>query len=123
MRSLIPIAGVCLALTACLSPTLPLPPPEEPDGVAMSSTEEGVWDIRGSSTPGAVVLIKNVSTGIIAGTEDDDGDGRYFIRVEGDLCNGAEVQELIGNDTSDTTFFLLEPRVNGEPSGECRQPQ
>src|SRR5687767_13877147 len=88
-------------IAACLSPTLPLPPPEEPDSITTS--EEGVFEVRGSNTPGSVVLIKNVNTGVISGVEDKDSDGRYFIRVEGETCDGAEVYEIVGTDTSDTT--------------------
>jgi hypothetical protein len=112
------LLAVCAGLGACLSPTLPLPPPEEPDAIS-ASDEEGVWEVRGSNTPGAVVLVKNLNTGVIAGSEDKDGDGRYFIRIAGSLCDGAEVSEIIGDDTSDSTFFLLEDVVNGEPAGDC----
>jgi hypothetical protein len=111
---LLPLAG------ACLSPTLPLPPPEEPDSVTLSA-ETGAWEVRGSNTPGAVVLVKNLSTGVIAGVEDKDADGRYFIRVAGEECDGAEVYEIVGTDTSDTTFFILEEVVNGQPAGNCQR--
>lgn len=117
MRRLLPLLGFCL-LGACLSPTLPLPPPEEPDGIS-PATEEGVWEVRGSNTPGSVVFVKNLSTGVIAGAEDKDSDGRYFIRIEGTMCDGAEVREIIGTDTSDATFFVLEELVNGIPAGDC----
>jgi hypothetical protein len=103
---------------ACLSPTLPLPPPEEPDSISQGS-EDGFWDVRGSNTPGSVVLVKNLSTGLISGVEDKDGDGRYFVRVAGELCDGAEVYEIVGTDTSDATFFILEDVVNGQPAGDC----
>lgn len=106
------------SLAACLSPTLPLPPPEAPDAIAMSE-EIGVWEVRGTNTPGSVVLVKNLNTGVIAGAEDKDSDGRYFIRIAGSLCDAAEVYEIIGTDTSGTTFFLLEGLVNGEPAGDC----
>jgi hypothetical protein len=116
MRSFVSVA-IALSLGACLSPTLPLPPPEQPDGIAQ--TEPGMWDVRGSNTPGSVVLVKNLNTGVIAGIEDKDADGRYLVHVEGDLCDAAEVYEIIGNDTSDSTFFVLEDVVSGEPVGDC----
>ncbi len=112
------IAVLGLGWAACLSPTLPLPPPEVPDAIAMS-TEQGVWEVRGSNTPGSVVLVKNLSTGVIAGTEDKDSNGRYLVRIAGALCDRAEVYEIIGTDTTDTTFFVLETVVNGVSQGEC----
>jgi hypothetical protein len=111
---LIPLA--CLA--SCLSPTLPLPPPEEPDGIA-ASVDEGVYEVRGRCTPGAVVLVQNIATGLIWGVEDKDGDGRYFVRVDGEMCDPADVTESIGNATSQSTFFFLETRINGLTQGEC----
>lgn len=117
MRRLLAIFSIC-CLAACLSPTLPLPPPEAPDAIGLSD-EAGVWEVRGTNTPGSVVLVKNLNTGVIAGAEDKDSDGRYFVRIAGSLCDGAEVYEIIGTDTSGTTFFLLEGLVNGEPSGDC----
>lgn len=107
-----------LAFAACLSPTLPLPPPEEPDSVGLSG-DPNIWEVRGQCTPGALVLIQNLATGNIVGVEDQDADGRYLIRVEGQTCDPAEVSEIIGSSSSDETFFLLEPRINGLPQGDC----
>jgi hypothetical protein len=113
-RLLLPILAL---LAACLSPTLPLPPPEEPDTIGLSA--DGVWEVRGLCTPGAVVLVQNLATGLIWGVEDKDGDGHYFVRVEGELCDPADVSELFGTTTSDGTFFLLETRISGLAQGEC----
>ncbi len=107
-----------VVFAACLSPTLPLPPPEEPDGVGLSGDPD-IWEVRGQCTPGALVLIQNLATGLIVGVEDQDADGRYLVRVEGQTCDPAEVRELIGNASSDGTFFLLETRINGLPQGDC----
>jgi hypothetical protein len=112
------LLGLALLAPACLSPTLPLPPPEEPDSVELA--DDGVWHVRGSCTSGALVLVQNLATGAIDGIEDKDADGRYFLRVPGELCDPAEVFEVIDNDTSDRTPFLLEPTLNGLPTGECR---
>ena len=117
-RTLLLIAA--LGLSACLSPTLPVPPPDEPQGVSLGA--DGLWDVRGECSPGAVVLVRNLDTGVITGVEDQDADGRYFLRVAGDLCARAEVWEVVDDDVSGRTFFLLEPKVNGVPSGECSIP-
>ncbi|MEQ9325201.1 MAG: hypothetical protein RIF41_38905 [Polyangiaceae bacterium] len=109
-------------LAACLSPTLPLPPPEEPTSIS-ASAEDGYWDVRGQCTPGAVVLVKNIATGVIAGTEDDDADGRYLVRLEGDVCDPAEVTEIIESESSPATFFVLQPVTNSTPDDSCQLPQ
>jgi len=106
-------------LGACLSPTLPLPPPDEPENITADANEAGVFRVSGLCTPGSLVLVQNLATGLIWGLEDDDADGRYSIRVDGELCDPAEVSEIVGSTTSDTTFFILESRVNGLPQGEC----
>jgi hypothetical protein len=107
-----------VGVSACLSPTLPLPPPETPDAVG-ASVDAGVWEVRGSCTPGATVLIRNVNTGVISGTEDKNNDGRYFIRVDAEACDGAEVFEIVDTTTSDASFFLIEPTTNGVGDGSC----
>ncbi|MEZ4440893.1 MAG: hypothetical protein R3B72_17480 [Polyangiaceae bacterium] len=112
------LAALSLGLTACLSPTLPLPPPDEPSSIGLG--EDGLWAVRGECTPGAVVLVKNLETGVIAGTEDDDLDGRYVVRIEGQACDTAEVSQLIDRDSSDATFFVLQPVLNGVPDGTCQ---
>ena len=118
-RSLVLHAAMAVGLVACLSPTLPLPPPEAPDSVGLGE-EEGVFHVRGSCTPGALVLVQNLRSGLIWGIEDKDADGRYSIRVEGKTCDPAQVRETIGSDTSDATFFILEVFSNGTPDGECQ---
>ncbi len=105
-------------LAGCLSPTLPLPPPEQPDSIGLSA-DVGEWSVRGSCAPGAVVLVRNLETGVISGTEDKDSDGRYLVRVEANKCDSAEVFQLLDNDVSDGTFFIVESLVNGEPGGNC----
>lgn len=121
VSSLAALALLVLGATpiACLSPTLPLPPPGPPEGVNQGA-DEGFWDVRGHCTQGARVLIKNLGTGVIAGTEDADGDGRYFIRIEAQLCDAGEVSEVVGTNSSDTTFFLFEPTVAGIGDGTCQ---
>jgi hypothetical protein len=107
-----------IGLGACLSPTLPLPPPEAPDAIAASETA-GFWDVRGTCTPGARVLIKNLRTGVVTGRDDQSNTGRYFIHMPAELCDQAEVTEVVGTHTSDATFFVIEPVTNGLGDGSC----
>jgi len=118
-RHLLGLAGTTIAGAAgCLSPTLPLPPPDEPESIGLGS--EGQWQVRGACEPGATVLVKNNATGTIVGVEDRTRNGRYFVEVEGDPCDRAEVWQLVDGESSTATGFLLEERVNGLPvDGSC----
>lgn len=116
-RLLVPalvVAGLALLIPGCLSPTLPLPPPDPPDSVE-AANEPGAWNLRGSVTPGAVVLVKNLNTGVITGTEDDQASGRYFMRVDANQCENGEVWELLGSEVSRSTTFPFVPTVAGVP--------
>lgn len=119
MRKFIAIATLVFA-GACLSPTLPLPPPAEPDQITLSA--EGVWDVRGTCTPGATVLIQNVSTGVIFGTEDQDYNGRYFLQVDAQACDVAEVIEIVDSTVSSATYFVLESVTNSVPDSDVCTP-
>jgi hypothetical protein len=108
---------VALALLAgCLSPTLPLPPPSAPLNIAKAQ-EAGHWQLRGTCADGATVLVKNEATTRITGVEDSDGDGRYFITVEAKECDRAEVWQIVGTEVSIATSFVIEPTLNGVPTG------
>jgi hypothetical protein len=114
---LVALAGL---VAGCLSPTLPLPPPEEPTSITAADGEPGVWVVRGGSTAGATVLIRNLRTQIITGADDRNGDGRYAIRLAAEQCDGAEVFEIVGDATSPATFFFVAPKGAGQPAVDCQ---
>lgn len=112
-------ASVAGATSGCLSPTLPLPPPDEPENIAFDE-ELGGWQVRGACQPGATVLVKNLATGLITGVDDQRAIGRYFVLVEGEPCDRMEVSQLVDGETSSATGFVLEERVNGlTVAGSC----
>ena len=109
----------CASLTkGCLGPTLPLPPPEAPEQIALANGQSNVWNVRGFCSRGAVVLVENLKTGRITGVSDDSASGSYLVQVEGTPCDEAAVWELLGDDVSERTFFLLQPLQNGLPEDE-----
>lgn len=105
----------------CLSPTLPLPPPDEPESIR-GNDGETEWEVRGTCTPGALVLVRNIDRGTIDGADDQNADGRYFVRVRGAACAACEVFELVDGDISPATFFVLEPRENSLGDDSCAAP-
>src|SRR5687767_10771882 len=103
-----------LAGAACLSPTLPLPPPEPDDTMRPSADQEGVWQISGNCTPGARVSVCNERThrGVIE--DDTDETGRYHLEIGAELCDVLLVwQELEGNgdEESAAQSFVVEERT------------
>ncbi|WP_437738501.1 hypothetical protein [Sorangium sp. So ce1335] len=114
LRFAFALATTLLAGAACLSPTLPLPPPEPADTMRPSAGAEGMWLISGNCTPGARVSVFNERTqrGVI---EDDvDGNGRYHVEIEAELCDTLLVwQELQegGEEDSEALRFVVEERT------------
>jgi len=104
-------AALALAPAACLAPTLPLPPPDEPESVQASG--EGQWELRGSVSPGATVVGVVERTGRGAVVEDRDGDGRYVLIVEAQLCDVVDVWQQDGEETSASTRVVLQEIENG----------
>ncbi|WP_437961472.1 hypothetical protein WME76_18735 [Sorangium sp. So ce119] len=110
------LATSLLAGAACLSPTLPLPPPEPADTMRPSADAEGVWQISGNCTPGARVSVFNERTqrGVIE--DDSDGNGRYHVEIEAELCDTLlvwqELQEEGSSDKdSEAQRFVVEERT------------
>jgi hypothetical protein len=73
-------------VTGCLSPTLPLPPPSQPEITAPDS--DGMVHIRGTVPPRSEVYAKNQHSLEIVGKETDDT-GKY------DLVMQAEINDRI----------------------------
>lgn len=118
-RAVLGLAALALVAGACVSPTLPLPPPDAPYQIS-AAPQSGYWQLRGECTPGATVLVKNDATTVIAGVEDSDRDGRYFITVQAKACDMAEVWEILGTTATTAATFVIEPTVNGTPAGGCK---
>jgi hypothetical protein len=102
------VAGLVLGATAfggCLSPTLPLPPPEEPDTIAQGN--DGVWELRGDCLEGAEVIAINESTGRGAVFVDLKRSGRYSLLIEGDACDVAIISQVLSDEPSGEVRVVL----------------
>jgi hypothetical protein len=110
-------ALAALGLGSCISPTLPLPPPEAPESI--QAVEDGTWRVGGSCTPGAVVTVLNQVTGLGVTIEDRDLDGRYAVTLEAEECDLASVTQADEDGLSpETSFVIVEtvPGVESDPS-------
>lgn len=97
---------------ACLSPTLPLPPPEQPDNIETDETLSE-WTIRGSCLVGAEVVVLDEATGRGAVYEDRSGFGHYTLVIQGSRCDIVTVRQAVGDDTSGETGFVLQETLGG----------
>jgi hypothetical protein len=108
------LASVALA-PGCLSPTLPLPPPEQPSTIT-AGRDPNTWDVFGSCTPGARVIVMNDKTGKGAVVDDIARSGSYHVTLVGAECDVASVREETEEGESAPTYFVLAPRKPGDPT-------
>jgi hypothetical protein len=94
-RLLLVIAGLCLF--SCLSPTLPLPPPDRPDVSAPDAS--GNVRLQGLAAPQAEVIAWNHSTDLIAGQVTGD-DSRYDFTMKAEANDFIELWYVVGSEES-----------------------
>jgi len=95
----------------CLAPTLPLPPPESPDG--MRPLGDGSWLVSGTCSPGALVTVLVERDGVGAVVEDRDANGRYAVAVDATRCDTVLIWQQDGDETSATQRVVLQEVANG----------
>jgi hypothetical protein len=94
-RLLLPLAGLCLA--GCLSPTLPLPPPDRPD--VSAADENGLVRLQGVAAPSAEVIAWNHNNDLIAG-QVTGADAHYDFTIKGAANDVIEFWYVVGSDES-----------------------
>jgi hypothetical protein len=82
-RTLLAWAGIGIAAPSCISPTLPLPPPDVPDGRDVGN---GQYRLQGSLPVLGTVIVQNTRTTLLVGK----GPLRYY-----DLLVGAEKGDVL----------------------------
>jgi hypothetical protein len=101
-------AGALLA-TACLSPTLPLPPPSRP--TVEGPDQQGQVVLDGNVLGGATVYAANTRTGELRGQLYTGDDGHYRIQIGAEVGDELEVWYSIGTDQSPSIVFKVDPPV------------
>lgn len=98
------LSGFALAATACLSPTLPLPPPSKP--VVEGPDRQGNVTLDGYVESEATVFAANLGTGEIRG-HFTDPTGHYHFELPAEV--GAELQlwYQVGTTTSPSIVFKV----------------
>ena len=103
-------------MSACLSPTLPLPPPGEPEVAELSADRQTVRLARGHALRGAVVMLANLQVPDDMRWTFADSNGLYGVeKFPVDLSSSATntilVWQTYGSDSSGTTKFNVPKRV------------
>lgn len=113
LRSLLLAAFV--AVTACIAPTLPIPPPSQPEVTAPDST--GLVTVRGgkgAATAGAQLTVWNATYADSAACHADvscapgvvrqvGADGSYVVHIAGKSKDTLYVWQTVGTQTSGET--------------------
>lgn len=99
-RVLLGAAAGALA-TACISPTLPLPPPAVPDA---ENVGQGQYRLTGTIPVPGTVLVMNTRTNLVYG---EDTPGQYDFLVGAKPCDDMVVWYQTGTDQSTTVGFFI----------------
>lgn len=95
-------AGLCLL--SCLSPTLPLPPPDRPD--VSSPDSDGFVRLQGVAAPQAEVIAWNHNNDLIAGQVTGD-DSRYDFSIKGEVNDFIELWYVKGSEESQSIRVVV----------------
>lgn len=109
------VALAALGMPSCLSPTLPLPPPDAPSTISAGTTPD-TWEVFGDCTAGAIVTVFNENTGKGVVVEDRAQAGVYHVTIEGTQCDLAWVREQRSDGDTPPTTFVLAPHMPGDPT-------
>jgi len=100
-----------LACAACLSPTLPLPPPEPPR-TQLSADRTTVTLDGGGAIPGAFVTVFNVELGrgvVVTGTPQNTYHAVLDVDLNNFLRNELQIWQRYGKDDSTYISVLITP--------------
>lgn len=98
-------AASALLGASCLSPTLPLPPPDVESIQQAGATQ---WTIAGSCLPGAIVSIFNDTQNQGVLVEDTAHTGKFVVTLDADECDVGWVSQVVGAETSGQVPFVVE---------------
>jgi len=102
--------------SGCLSPTLPLPPPDV-TSMHLSAEGEGVWAISGECIAGALVTVFNETTGEGAVIEDRAMTGKFTVFIKASACDLAWAKQDQGSETSThSTSFVVQDVTGSAPT-------
>jgi hypothetical protein len=98
-------AASALLGASCLSPTLPLPPPDVETIQQAGPTQ---WTIAGPCLPGAIVSVFNDTRNEGVLVEDTARLGKFVVTLDADECDVGWVSQVLGTEASAQTPFVVE---------------
>lgn len=101
-RLLLLVAGLCLV--SCLSPTLPLPPPDRPDVTAPDSA--GLVRLQGVAAPKSEVIAWNHANNVIAGQVTTEN-SHYDFTIQAKTDDLIELWYTQGTDESQSISVVV----------------
>jgi hypothetical protein len=108
------LAAFATMAASCLSPTLPLPPPDAPESIS-GPNSTGLWQISGNCVAGAIVSVFNTNTGRGEEEEDLANTGTYSVTIAGTECDIVSVEQATtAGAASESTTFTLQAVSSGE---------
>ncbi len=113
-RRLVAFALAAVSAVACLSPTLPLPPPARPDIEGPNAL--GEVRLSGTVLPNSQVFALNNRTNLVAG-EQTDGDGSYDFVINARVDD--EISFWYARDTvsSPVLYFRIPDNESSSAAG------
>jgi hypothetical protein len=106
--------SMAMVAASCLSPTLPLPPPDHPDNIEPGMAT-GTWNIGGQCIAGALVTVFNTATAHGVVVEDINNTGSYHVTIGGNACDVVWVAQQTSDGESSEAGFVLQGYTNGNP--------
>lgn len=103
-RRLVCVAAA-LAVAACLSPTLPLPPPSEP--TVTGPDEAGVVRLQGRARPTAWVFAVNKASQFGA-FQAADAEGRYELELRAQVGDEVALWYELNGEGSEALILVIE---------------
>jgi hypothetical protein len=98
-RRFVLLAGASIVVSGCLSPTLPLPPPVEPE---VEQVGTGQYLLHGEIPEPGLVFILNKRTDDIYGKRTDK---EYFVPIAALPKDPMQLWYQVGNEVSDIVEF------------------
>ncbi len=96
------LVSLGFALVGCLSPTLPLPPPSQPDVSVPDAA--GFVRLQGIAAPRAEVFAYNHNNGLIAG-QVTGADSHFDFVIKAEVNDRIELWYAKGTDESQSVVF------------------
>jgi len=93
------------AAVGCLSPTLPLPPPDRPGVEGPDSS--GSVTLSGHVIPGANVYADNLATGASAGQKADPQTGQYRFKIPAQVGDSMSLFYQYDSVNSNRLYFTI----------------